>query len=91
MGGGGDKKDSGPAVKDALLLNVLSEYDAIPGSKLVECTVMAQIKAEQGNEERRAPVTICAAIDRRYFVCINIIIIMVLADILDIHTKCMGV
>ena len=65
MGGGGDRKDSGSPVKDALLLNVLSEYDAIPGNRLVECTVMAQIKAEQGNEERRAPVTICAAIDRR--------------------------
>lgn len=73
MGGGDEKKDAGAAVKHTLLLSVLSEYDSIPDNKLVECTVMAQVRAkEQENEERRAPVTICAAIDRRYpyYVCI---------------------
>ena len=67
MGGGNDKKDSDQATNDGLHLSILSEYDTVPSNKLVECTVMAQIKAkEQENEERRAPVTICAAIDRRY-------------------------
>ena len=73
--GGGDKNkedggaESGTPAPPSLDLVALSEYDKVPLSR-VEVTVMAKIKAvSQDNEERRAPITICAAIDRR-FVCV---------------------
>ncbi len=69
MGGGDKNKDDPMATTStpdsALILETLSEYLKITTS-LSEVTVMAKITAlAQPNEDRRAPITICAAIDRR--------------------------
>lgn len=69
--GGGDKsklaegEDVGSKnPPSTLVLEALSEYMKIPVSK-TEVTVMAKVRARsQSDEERRAPITICAAIDR---------------------------
>ena len=48
-----------------LVPELLSEFMKVPATS-TEVTLMAKIRAmAQVNEERRAPVTICAAIDRR--------------------------
>ncbi len=68
--GGGDKNKDDPmdtsSIPDsALILETLSEYLKIT-TGLSEVTVMAKVTAlAQPNEDRRAPITICAAIDRR--------------------------
>ena len=49
-----------------LVPELLSEFMKVPSAP-TEVTLMAKIRAmAQVNEERRAPVTICAAIDRRF-------------------------
>ncbi len=67
MGGGDKNKEDPMATPDSsLILETLSEYLKIPVSSS-EVTVMAKVTAlAQPNEDRRAPVTICAAIDRRW-------------------------
>lgn len=68
MGGGEVVKGAEGGKKPAasLELEVLSEYMKIPATR-TEVTVMARIKAlAQQDGDRRAPVTICAAIDRRW-------------------------
>ena len=48
-----------------LVPELLSEFMKVPSSR-TDVTLMAKVRAMvQANEERRAPVTICAAIDRR--------------------------
>lgn len=48
-----------------LVPELLSEFMKVPVAA-TEVTLMAKIRAmAQVNEDRRAPVTICAAIDRR--------------------------
>lgn len=69
--GGGDKpkeeagKNGDPsAACPALVMEAVSEYMKVPAT-LTEMTVMAKLRARlQPDEERRAPITICAAIDR---------------------------
>jgi len=66
--GGGEKPKEGEeeTMPPSLVVEVLSEYMKIPITQC-EVTAMAKIKAlAQLNEERRAPITICAAIDRRW-------------------------
>lgn len=68
MGGGDKKKEEevGATPESSLVLEVLAEYMKIPVSE-TEVTVMAKVTAlSPPNEDRRAPITICAAIDRRY-------------------------
>ena len=49
-----------------LVPELLCEYMKIPATQ-TDVTLMAKIRAmAQVSEERRAPVTICAAIDRRF-------------------------
>lgn len=49
-----------------LEVQLLCEYDTISGQR-TEVTLMAKVKAQcLESEERRAPITICAAIDRRF-------------------------
>ena len=48
-----------------LVPELLCEFMKVPAAS-TEVTLMAKVRAmAQVNEERRAPVTICAAIDRR--------------------------
>ena len=65
--GGGDKpkdEDGSSADSPALILEAVAEFMKIPATKR-ELTVMAKVRARlQPDEERRAPITICAAIDR---------------------------
>ena len=52
-------------VPSCLVPELLSEFMKVPAAS-TEVTLMAKVRAmAQVNEERRAPVTICAAIDRR--------------------------
>lgn len=69
--GGGDKPKEG-ADKDgdtslaspALVMEAVGEYMKLPATR-TEMTVMAILRARlQPDEDRRAPITICAAIDR---------------------------
>lgn len=65
--GGGDKSNDGSTAtpESSLLLEVCAEYMKIPVTE-TEVTTMAKVTAlSPSNEDRRAPVTICAAIDRR--------------------------
>ena len=69
MGGGGKPKEGedGASARGTLQAEILCEYEQIPGGTKQECALMIRVKAaEPLNEDRRAPVTICAAIDRRY-------------------------
>lgn len=70
--GGGDKPKDGGAEKDgdsssdspALVLEAVGEYMKLPATRK-EMTVMAKLRARlQPDEDRRAPISICAAIDR---------------------------
>ena len=66
--GGGAKGAEGKATSPppSLEVQALSEYMKLPGTRS-EVTVMAKVKAvSQEDESRRAPITICAAIDRRW-------------------------
>ena len=54
-----------PEQPSCLVPELVCEYLKIPKSS-TEVTLMLKVKAvEQATEERRAPVTICAVIDRR--------------------------
>ena len=71
MGGGDVKKGNDEPGKDvtALQLELMCEYDKVPVPANLQCSLLAKITANsQPNEDKRAPVTICAAIDRRYVV-----------------------
>ena len=68
--GGGDKPKAGGAEGDlasaspALVMEAVCEFMKIPATKR-DMTVMAKLRARlQPDEDRRAPITICAAIDR---------------------------
>ena len=69
MGGGDKSKAEGEDVQSknppsTLVLEGLSEFMKIPVRR-TEVTIMAKLRAgSQPDEERRAPITICAAIDR---------------------------
>ena len=68
MGGGkpNEKDDGAASATDTLQAEILCEYEQIPGGIKQDCALMIRVKAaEPPNEDRRAPVTICAAIDRR--------------------------
>ena len=59
-------KEEEESLPPSLVVEVLSEYMKIPITQC-EVTTMAKIRAlAQPNEEKRAPITICAAIDRRW-------------------------
>lgn len=70
MGGGdGQKKVSkDPSNQDVLQLELTSEFKQVPMNAVnFKCSLLANVTAcAQNNEDKRAPVTICAAIDRRY-------------------------
>lgn len=76
--GGGDQKKSGAtasASNDALSLQVLCQYDQIPSHYQMDCTLLVKIKAtSELNEDRRAPVTLVATIDRRSIMCILLLL-----------------
>ena len=66
MEGGEKSKEEEESLPPSLVVEVLSEYMKIPITQC-EVTTMAKIRAlAQPNEEKRAPITICAAIDRRW-------------------------
>lgn len=73
MGGGDKKKEDEGATPsggstNTLSLNVVAQYDEIPLERRREIPVslLVRIKAiTQSNEDRRAPVTLIATIDRR--------------------------
>ena len=69
MGGGDAKKkeDGKDSSDDVLTLELACEYKQIPVSAVnLRCSLLAKVTASaQNNEDKRAPVTICAAIDRR--------------------------
>ena len=66
MEGGEKPKEEEESLPPSLVVEVLSEYMKIPITQC-EVTTMAKIRAlAQPNEEKRAPITICAAIDRRW-------------------------
>lgn len=72
MGGGDKPKDgsSGASDSSTLQVEVICEYEQIPADKKQECCLMVRVKAAPPmNEDRRAPITICAAIDRRLVYC----------------------
>lgn len=65
--GGGNKPKEGAAADAAtgtLQTEVLCEYERIPPGTKQDCALMVRVKAAPPLNER-APVTICAAIDRR--------------------------
>ena len=65
MGGGNKQKEGADAV-GTLQAEVLCEYEQIPGGRRQDCALMVRVRAAPPpNEDKRAPVTICAAIDRR--------------------------
>ena len=69
MGGGTTGTEGGEVAgkppASSLVPEVLCEYMKIPVTQ-TEVTVMAKVRAvSQQDETRRAPITICAAIDRR--------------------------
>lgn len=78
--GGGDQNKSGAtaaASNDALSLQVLCQYDQIPSQYQMDCTLLVKIKAtSELNEDRRAPVTLVATIDRRYIMCISLLLLI---------------
>lgn len=78
--GGGDQKKSGAtaaASNDALSLQVLCQYEQIPSQYQMDCTLLVKIKAtSELNEDRRAPVTLVATIDRRYIMCISLLLLI---------------
>ncbi len=64
--GGGGGVDEGQVPASSLIPEVLCEFMKIPAT-MTEVTAMAKIRATvQQDENRRAPITICAAVDRRY-------------------------
>ena len=69
MGGGDGKKkdDKDSSDEDVLKLELTSEFKQIPcNAANLKCSMLAKVTAcPQSNEDKRAPVTICAAIDRR--------------------------
>ena len=69
MGGGNKPKEGAEAAAAAtgtLQAEVMCEYERIPAGTKQDCALMLRVKAAPPlNEDRRAPVTICAAIDRR--------------------------
>ena len=79
--GGGDQNKSGAtaaASNDALSLQVLCQYDQIPSQYQMDCTLLVKIKAtSELNEDRRAPVTLVATIDRRYIMCISLLLLII--------------
>ena len=65
MGGGGKDKDA--SNEEILSLELTCEFKQIPAKVTnLKCSLLSTIKAgAQSNDDKRAPVTICAAIDRR--------------------------
>ena len=66
--GGGEKGKEGatPVHTGALWTEILCEHERIPAGKRTESAFMVRIRAvAESNQDRRAPVTICAVIDRR--------------------------
>ena len=58
--------DNQSSVRDTLHVEVFNEYDKVPPWP-TSMTVMASLEAlTESNDSKRAPVTICAVIDRRY-------------------------
>ena len=73
MGGGDNKDGAKPVEKSSLSLTVLCQYEEIPlqRARQLDCSLLVKIKAvAEQNEDRRAPVTLIATIDRRYMTCI---------------------
>lgn len=68
MGGGDKKEGAKPLDVPSLSLTVLCQYDEIPLERRTQlhCSCLVKIKAvAEMNEDRRAPVTLIATIDRR--------------------------
>ena len=72
MGGGDGKKESGATgggnETDSLSLSLISQYNEIPleRGREIDLSFLVRIKAvAEMNEDRRAPVTLIATIDRR--------------------------
>lgn len=73
MGGGDGKKESGAtggggSEGDSLSLSLISQYNEIPleRGREIDLSFLVRIKAvAEMNEDRRAPVTLIATIDRR--------------------------
>ena len=66
--GGGDKSKEGatPVHAGALWMEILCEHERIPAGKRTDSAFMIRIRAvAESNQDRRAPVTICAVIDKR--------------------------
>ena len=64
MGGGDKPREGGVPDSPALVVEAVCEFMKIPATKR-EMTVMAKLRARlQPDEDRRAPISICAAIDR---------------------------
>ncbi len=70
MGGGDGKKtnDRDSSDEEVLKLELTSEFKQIPSKVAnLKCSMLAKVTAcPQSNDDKRAPVTICAAIDRRF-------------------------
>ena len=59
------KLNDSTSVRETLHLEVFTEFDKVPPWPSA-MTVMASLEAlTDDNEEKRAPVTLCAVIDRR--------------------------
>ena len=65
--GGGDKTKTTREVsqQEALHLEVFTDYERITPAQTDVMVLATVTAAPLANEERRAPITICAAIDRR--------------------------
>jgi hypothetical protein len=71
MGGGKEKSEDGATPRfnpASLSLSVTCQYSDVPlvRGRQLPCSLLAKIKAvSEMNEDRRAPVTVIATIDRR--------------------------
>ena len=67
MGGGDKAKTTREASQqEALHLEVFTDYERITPAQTDVMVLATVTAAPLANEERRAPITICAAIDRRW-------------------------
>ena len=67
MGGGDKSKEGATSVRTGgLWMEILCEHERIPAGKRIDSAFMIRIRAiAESNQDRRAPVTICAVIDKR--------------------------
>ena len=66
--GGGDKTKTTreTSQQEALHLEVFTDFERITPAQTDVMVLASVTAAPLANEERRAPITICAAIDRRW-------------------------